>query len=228
MRNDIYLFRPTREDERYYYFESESGEEYIERGICRDAVKGNILRCEDDIETYKEKLIYPYRIGEGAVAEVIAEEEMQNNFPCAYRYFERNREALKGRSKSEKIKPWYAFGRSQALNVTGYKLLFPYIADNPYFILEEDRDLMFYNGYCIIDDSLEKLRFLQKLLRTKLFWHYIKVTSKPYGGNFYALAKNYVKTFGVVEMSEEQKKAFMEMSREEADAYVESLYGVNR
>lgn len=228
LRNDIYLFRPTREDERYYYFESESGEEYIERGICRDAVKGNILRCEDDIETYKEKLIYPYRIGEGAVAEVIAEEEMQNNFPCAYRYFERNREALNGRSKSEKIKPWYAFGRSQALNVTGYKLLFPYIADNPYFILEEDRGLMFYNGYCIIDDSLEKLRFLQKLLSTKLFWHYIKVTSKPYGGNFYALAKNYVKTFGVVEMSEEQKMAFMEMSREDADAYVESLYGVNR
>ena len=227
LRNDIFLFKPMREDERYYYFESKLGGEQVEKAICRDAVKGNILRCEEDIQTYKEKLIYPYRTGEGIVAEVIAEEEMQNNFPCAYRYLEKNRETLKERSKSEKIKPWYAFGRSQALNVTGFKLLFPYIADNPYFILSEERELMFYNGYCIIDDSLKKLLFLQKLLSTKLFWHYIKVTSKPYDGNFYALAKNYIKTFGVVEMLEEQEKAFMEMSREEADAYVECLYGVN-
>lgn len=226
LRNDVYLFVPTREDERYYYFESEDGEVQVEREICRNAVKGNILRCEEDFETNIEKLIFPYKTVERNVVLPIEEDVMRMCYPCAYRYLENKRGVLNERSKSDKIKPWYLYGRSQALNVTGYKLLFPYIADNPYFILCEDRELMFYNGYCFIDESVENLRFLQKLLSTRLFWHYIKVTSKPYGGNFYALAKNYVKTFGVVDMTEEQKQDFIAMTEDEAERFVEELYGV--
>lgn len=226
LRNDVYLFVPTREDERYYYFESEGREVQVEREICRNAVKGNILRCEEDVEVNTEKLIFPYRTVERNVVLPIEEDVMRMRYPCAYRYLDNKRGVLNERSKSDKIKPWYLYGRSQALNVTGYKLLFPYIADNPYFILSEDRDLMFYNGYCILDESLEKLRFLQKLLSTRLFWHYIEVTSKPYGGNFYALAKNYVKTFGVAKMTEEQKHRFMAMTEDETERFVEELYGV--
>lgn len=226
LRNDIYLFIPTREDEWYYYFESEDGEVQVEREICRNAVKGNILRCEEDIKENQEKLIFPYRIGNEDEVSPIDENEMRQRYPCVFRYLENKREVLNERSKSDKIKPWYIYGRSQALNVSGYKLLFPYIADNPYFILSEDRNLMFYNGYCILDESIEKLRFLQKLLSTRLFWHYIEVTSKPYGGNFYALAKNYVKTFGVVDMTEEQKQDFIAMTEDEAERFVEELYGV--
>lgn len=226
LRNDIYLFVPTREDEWYYYFESEDGEVQVEREICRNAVKGNILRCEEDIKENQEKLIFPYRIGNEDEVSPIDENEMRQRYPCVFRYLKNKREVLNERSKSDKIKPWYIYGRSQALNVSGYKLLFPYIADNPYFILSEDRNLMFYNGYCILDESIEKLRFLQKLLSTRLFWHYIEVTSKPYGGNFYALAKNYVKTFGVVDMTEEQKQDFIAMTEDEAERFVEELYGV--
>lgn len=224
LRNDVYLFIPTSEDDQYYYFECEEGEEQVEREICRNAVKGNILRCEGDVEANTEKLIFPYRIGEGNVVSPIQEEEMRLRYPCAYRYLEKKKDALMERSKSEMIKPWYLYGRSQALNVTGFKLLFPYIADNPYFILSEDRELMFYNGYCIIDESVEKLRYLQKLLSTRLFWHYIEVTSKPYGGKFYALAKNYVKTFGILNMTENEKRAFMAMPQDEANRFVERLY----
>ena len=189
-------------------------------------MKGNILRCEEDIKENQEKLIFPYRIGNEDEVSPIDENEMRQRYPCVYRYLENKREVLNERSKSDKIKPWYIYGRSQALNVSGYKLLFPYIADNPYFILSEDRNLMFYNGYCILDESIEKLRFLQKLLSTRLFWRYIEVTSKPYGGNFYALAKNYVKTFGVVDMTEEQKQDFIAMTEDEAERFVEELYGV--
>lgn len=226
LKNEIYLFEPIKEDERYYYFETKSGFSQVEKKICRDAVKGNILRCEEDVEKYKEKLIYPYKIKDGGVVVPIAEEEMRRHFPYAYMYFEKNKGALKERSNSNNISPWYAYGRSQALNVTGYKLLFPYIADNPYFILSKDRELLFYNGYCIVDESLEKLHYLQKLLSTQLFWNYIKATSKPYGGNFFALAKNYVKTFGVVDLTEEQKRLFLEMDSNDAERFVEDLYGV--
>lgn len=226
LKNDVYLFLPTGEDDQYYYFESEEGEELVEREICRNAVKGNILRCEEDVEINTEKLIFPYKIADGNVVTPIEEDEMRLRYPCTYRYLEKKKNVLMERSKSEKIKPWYLYGRSQALNLTGFKLLFPYIADQPFFILSEDRELMFYNGYCIIDESIEKLRYLQKLLSTRLFWHYIEVTSKPYGGNFYALAKNYVKTFGILDMTEDQKRLFMTMSQDEADRFVDRMYGV--
>ncbi len=226
LRNDVYLFIPKREDEQYYYFERETGEERVEREICRDAIKGNVLRSESDLNVYKEKLIFPYKADGDHDVIPIKENEMQMRFPCAYHYLEKHKGELNKRSKSERINPWYLYGRSQSLNVMGYKLLFPYIADGSYFILSKDEKLMFYNGYCIVDESIEKLLFLKKLLSTKLFWHYIQVTSKPYGGRFYALAKNYVKTFGVIEMTKEEQNVFFSMTQEEADHFVEEMYGV--
>ena len=86
---------------------------------------------------------------------------------------------------------------------------------------------MFYNGYCIVDESLEKLQFLQRLLCSRLFWRYIQATSKPYGGQFYALAKNYIKTFGVIDLSDEQRGEFMSVADEDIDHYIEELYGDN-
>ena len=228
LRNEVYLFVPTHADERYYYFEREGCEECVERGICRDAIKGNILRCEDDLACYKEKLIFPYRLEETGIVTAICEEEMITCYPCAYNYLEKNKSTLMKRSKSDTIKPWYSYGRSQALNLNGYKLLFPYIADKPHFILSTETELLFYNGYCMVDKSITKLQYLQKLLNTRLFWHFVQVTSKPYGGRFYALAKNYVKTFGVIHMSEEQERAFIGMSQEDANIFVEELYGVRR
>ena len=219
LRNELYLFTPKREDEQHYYFDTTYGEQRIEKSICRDAIKGNILRTQDDLDKFSEKLIYPYKMdATGTNVVIILEEELHAEYPYAYQYFETVRAELGKRSNSDKIQPWYAYGRSQALNNRGYKLIFPYIADRPYFILCENSGMMFYNGYAIIDDSLEKLRFLQKLLNSKVFWYYIQKTSKPYGGDFYALAKNYVKTFGVAEFSDEEKIEVIMLSQKDADS----------
>lgn len=225
LRNDVYLFTYEREDEQYYYLDSSMEEQRIEKTICRDAIKGNVLRSAEDVEKYSEKLIFPYKQDverRGIIP--ISELEMQTEFPHAYHYLVKRRNILNDRSNSSKIQPWYSYGRSQALNNTGYKLLFPYIADNPYFILCENPNMMFYNGYAIIDKSLDKLRYLQKLLNSKIFWYYIKKTSKPYGGDYYALSKNYVKDFGVPELNAEAMNEFMCMTDEEAEAYLEKLY----
>lgn len=226
LRNDIYVFTPTHEDDRCYFFETSKGEAVVEKSICREAIKGNILRCEEDLKLHREKLLFPYRTNNNVIVP-IEENELKTKYPLAYSYLNRNKEELAARSKSDKICPWYLFGRSQALNISGYKLLFPYIANSPSFILCKDKNIMFYNGYSLADESIEKLQYLQKLLSSRLFWRYIKATSKPYGGDFYALAKNYVKSFGVIELSEEQKNEYMAMPKEDADKYIEKMYGVN-
>lgn len=225
LKNGVYMFMPTRHDAEYYYFDSFGKEEKIEIGICRDVVRGSRLRCETDIEIYKEKIIYPYRIINDSVIS-IQEDEFKMNYPFAYNYLRKNKKILSKRSGADRLSPWYSYGRSQALNISGFKLLFPYISDKPSFILCEDKELLFFNGYCIADESIEKLCFLKKLLCSRLFWYYIKAVSKPYGGEYYALAKNYVMSFGVAELTEEQMHDYMQMTQEDSDRMIEAIYGV--
>ena len=152
---------------------------------------------------------------------------MKTKFPYALEYLRQNFEALKSRDKeSRTYVPWYAYGRTQALNIIGKKLLFPYLADKPYFVLTEDETLLFYNGYAIVSDSSRKLIALRRILQSSVFWYYIKHTSKPYGGNYFALAKNYVKNFGIPKLTEEEEDIILNLNECDLDAYIENIYGV--
>ncbi|MDA3822832.1 MAG: N-6 DNA methylase, partial [Bacteroidales bacterium] len=44
LSNDIYIFRPTRETKHYFIFQKNNKEYKIEKGICRDIIKPNILK----------------------------------------------------------------------------------------------------------------------------------------------------------------------------------------
>lgn len=228
LKNDVYIFTPFKEDDMYYYLKQGGYVFPIEKRICRPTIKGNTLRSSDDITAQQEKIIFPYHTDASFHAtDSIAEDELSLNFPMAYHYLLHNKQSLENRSKSIDIKPWYAFGRSQALDSGCPCLLFPYIADSPYFILCTDISMLFYNGYALINDSIEELLFLQKLLTSRLFWYYIMKTSKPYGGNFYALAKNYVKSFGIPILTKEEKQRIIDMPQECINQYIERLYNIN-
>ena len=68
LKNDIYLFSPIKEDNSYFILEDNTGRYNIEKEICREAVKPNILKSNDDLEKYKEILIFPYYIDENGNA----------------------------------------------------------------------------------------------------------------------------------------------------------------
>lgn len=103
------------------------------------------------------------------------------------------------------------FWTKSGFGIKGYKLLFPYLSDKPYFVFTNDINLLFYNGYAIVSDKENDLRFIQKILKSDVFWYYIKHTSKPYGGEYFALAKNYVKNFGIYDFTNEQKQQILEI-----------------
>lgn len=225
LKNSVYLFSVENEDENYYYFCKFNREYKVEKSICRNAVKPNILKRESDLIRFTEKLIFPYVEHQGDVA-LIEEEYFKREYPYAYSYLSDNREILAERDKgTKKYESWYAYGRTQALNIHGFKLLFPYISEKPYFVMSKDRDLLFYNGYAIISDSLMELRILQKVLSSNIFWNYIKLTSKPYGGDYYALAKNYIKKFSVYAFTEEERQELLSIrSQKRVDKWLEKFY----
>lgn len=225
LKNDVYLFSVVKEDDKYYYFSKNNRKYKVEKDICKDAVKPNILKRESDLPKCMEKLIYPYEERQGKVV-LILEDSLKKKYPYAYRYLCDNKEILAKRDKGgKKYENWYAYGRTQALNLHGYKLLFPYIAEKPYFVLSEDKDLLFYNGYAIISNSLNDLKVLQRILSSSIFWKYIRLTSKPYGGEFFALAKNYIKKFGICYFSEKEKRELLALpSYEKVDGWLRSFY----
>jgi adenine-specific DNA-methyltransferase len=47
-----------------------------------------------------------------------------------------------------------------------------------------------------------------------IFWFYIKNTSKPYSGNYFSLAKNYVKNFGICNLTNKEKEKLIKMTNQ--------------
>lgn len=228
LKNEVYVLNVIKQDHDYYYTQTKKGEVFkIEKLICRDVIKPNTLKNEIELNEKIEKLIFPYILSSQGV-EIIQEDKLKNEFPMAYEYLLANRETLQKRDKgTREYDTWYAFGRTQALNISGYKLLFPYISDAPYFVISENKDLLFYNGYALVSDDLRKLQVAQKVLQSNIFWYYIKHSSKPYGGDYYALAKNYVKDFGYITLSNKEEEELLSMeSEEDINNFLEVRYNI--
>ncbi|MDY5407878.1 MAG: N-6 DNA methylase [Candidatus Cryptobacteroides sp.] len=219
LANDVFIFKPTKEDEQYYYV----GSSKIEKSICRNIIKPNKLKTEEDIPILLEKAIFPYTKD----MSLFEEEYFKATFPETVKYLEQHMETLLSRDKGECDYPWYAYGRTQAIEDKGIKLLFPYMAGEPHFVYTEDSDMMIYCGYAIYSDSSYDLLVLKKILESKVFDYYIRNTSKPYSGGFYAYAKNYVKNFGVCELSVNEKDyLYHEHNRKSIDDFLCEKYGI--
>lgn len=227
LSNDIYIFKPISENIDYYIL-SRNGKNYeIEKGICRDIIKPNILKYEHEIESIKEKLIYPYTNGISPLS-LMKEEQLKTNFPKTYEYLSFHRGDLQKRDKGNgDYGAWFAFGRTQALTDKGYKLLFPYMAKLPHFVFTDQKDLMIYCGYAIFNESIEELKILKRILESKVFDYYMQNTSKPYSSGYLSYAKNYVKNFGICELTEKDRYFLSNgATKEEVDNFLIEKYNI--
>ena len=224
LANDVFIFKPLKTDAAYYYFLKNGIEYKIEKSVCRDIIKPNILKKETDILEKEEKIIYPY----DSDNIVINEDSFINQYPYTYKYLCSFRDILDARDKGEgDYGAWYAFGRTQAIADKGRKLLFPYISDVPHFVYTPQKNMMIYCGYAIYNESEFELLFLKRVLESSVFDYYMKNTSKPYATGYYSYAKNYVKNFGLYPFTEEQKKYIMSLqTRAEINEYIKKAYGV--
>lgn len=205
LKNDIYIFKPVAEDDDFYYLQN--GDKHpIEKEICRDIINSNKLSRGKNLSQLEEKIIFPYSINEKV--DIIAEEELEYNYPKAYKYLKHKKEILATRDKGKAIdyNHWYAYGRTQSLEKMMHKLFFPKFSDiTPSFLSNHNEDLMFYNGLALIGNNIEEVEIVRKIMESEVFWYYIKNTSKPYSSNYYSLNSTYINNFGVCELDESDK-----------------------
>lgn len=225
LMNDVYKFRPARQDEEFYYLEQDGGQR-IERGICRDIVNANKIKRPEDIPRINEKIIFPYRRGQDRL-EIIPETILQAEFPGAYAYLLTQRSRLATRDRGKRTyETWFAYGRRQSMEIAAYKLFFPHICETPTFVLCDEQELLFYNGIAVVSNDRRELELLQILLSSKVFLNYIKSTTKDYSSGYISLSRNYLKNFGIPQMTEWQKTTLLESA--EPEQLIRGLYGLDR
>ncbi|WP_118194267.1 Eco57I restriction-modification methylase domain-containing protein [Albibacterium indicum] len=226
LKNDIYIFKPVAEDDDYFYLQN--GSLYpIEKGICKDILNSNKLSRDINFDTVIEKVLFPYN--DEVKPKALDEDFLREKFPRAFEYLQVKKKILAGRDKGKgKYEKWFAFGRTQSLEKVGNKLFFPKFSDKiPSYLISNDDDLLFYNGQAIIGHSEEEMLLVKKILESRLFWYYIKTTSKPYSSDYYSLNGTYIKNFGIPEFTNDDIDFLInEPNQNIIDAFLEDYYDV--
>lgn len=226
LRNDLYIFKPVKEDDEFYYLQN--GSLYaIEKGICKDILNSNKLSRDINFDEVKEKVLFPYN--DETKPKALEEKVLKDKFPNAYRYLKKKKEELAKRDKGKgKYEKWFAYGRTQSLEKVGNKLFFPKFSDKiPSYLISNDDDLLFYNGQAIVGHSEEEMLLIKKILESRLFWYYIKTTSKPYSSEYYSLNGTYIKNFGIPDFSENEIEFIInEDDKNTLDAFFEDRYDI--
>lgn len=226
LRNDLYIFKPVDEDENFYYLQNGIVHP-IEKGICKDILNSNKLSRNINFDEAKEKVLFPY--DDKNKPKALEEEILKKKYPYAYKYLKKKKEELAKRDKGNgKYEKWFAFGRTQSLEKVANKLFFPKFSDRiPNYLISNDDNLLFYNGQAIIGHSEEEMQMVKKILESRLFWYYIKTTSKPYSSDYYSLNGTYIKNFGIPDFTDNDIDFLInEDNQNNIDDFLEDYYNV--
>jgi hypothetical protein len=101
------------------------------------------------------------------------------------------------------------------------------MAKDPHFVFTDQKEMMIYCGYAIFNESVEELKILKRILESKVFDYYMQNTSKPYSSGYLSYAKNYVKNFGICELTENDRYFLSNgATKEEVDEFLVKKYKI--
>ena len=229
LKNNIYKFKPVSNDRNFYKLLKDGKEYFIEKEICKTILNTNRITSNNNISSLYEKIIFPYDRNNGEI-KIYKTVFFKNNFPNAFNYLLGYKDELKKRDKgNNNYDRWFSYGRNQSLEKFKYKLLFPHICSGLNILFNGDEELLFYNGMAIMHNEPDELNILKKILESKLFWFYIKNTSKPYSSSYFSLSKNYLKNFGIIDFSDEERGWLLKNeNKDEIDLFILKKYDLEK
>jgi hypothetical protein len=208
---DVNVGFATLKDKVFFVDEAEEGVEgrttdgrtmRLEREVTRPAYRVADLVSEQDIQCNRRRIIFPYRKDRKTHRfALIPEAELGSSYPRTMAYLLDWKPELLARDKGE-VPPdqWFAWGRSQALESPGPKLVTKTFNRFPQFFLDHT-DQLFCNGYSVRPKASDlfsgaiDIRLLQRILNSAVFHYYVKLTSFQIEGDYQCYQKNFFVQF---------------------------------
>lgn len=241
LKDEIFFVDGGTIKKGYYTKITENGTFYIEKEIVKPVYKISHFRSQEDIQNNNLKIICPYRI-ENGTAVVISELEFKKKHPECYKYLLSEKESLLARDKGKvKFEPFFMWGRTQGLTRKGKKILNPTFSQYPRFLLVEEEEGFFTNGYGLyfrekskyagIDQmthpisKIENIDVVQKILNSYVMHYYVSKTSVSIEGGYPCYQKNFIEKFTIPTLSESEIEAIRDLSdKEDIDSYLIKIY----
>jgi hypothetical protein len=206
--NDVFIIKPTGEDEKYVQFEKEGIPYQIEKDLVKPYYETNRKKGEDKLNTYRTLkpnalVIYPYHLVGGKVGFVYTE-ELKSQYPFAYQYLLANKARLQERDVFPVPKTneeWYRFGRSQYLELGNIpeKIVIGVMSAGEKYPLDFSKTLHTAGGtagYCSIylsDNNPYSIYYIQAVLNAKYTEWIIHLKGEVFRGGYIARGTKVLK-----------------------------------
>jgi len=220
--NNIYIFSPTKEDTKHYYF-SKKGEDFtIEKAITKPYFQTST--GDDNLNTYRTfkpnaRVLFPYKNTKTGV-EIIPLPTIQIKYPLAYAYLQKHKDALNIRD----IKPeplteneWHRYGRHQSLDSCGLpsKIIVGVLSVGDKYAIDIHGTLISSGGtagYCVVaipTDSKYSIYYIQAILNSKYLEWFSAIYGEVFRGGYIARGTKVLKNLPIrkIDFSNADEKA---------------------
>ncbi len=217
LRDDLYFIDGSAVKGKYYIKNTANGSFLIEKSITKPVYKISDFKTQDELNQNNRRIICPYIIKD-KIATAIPESDFSTKYPECYKYFLSIKQELVERDKAKVLyDPFYVWGRTQGLTKSGIKLLTPTFSQFPRFLIANDEEAFFTNGYGIffkksttndlfaeIISKIENIDVVQKILNSAVMNYYITKTSVSIEGGYPCYQKNFIERFTIPKLSQKE------------------------
>lgn len=217
--NNIYIFAPTHEDKKYYYW----GDNQIEKAITKPYFKTS--SGSDNLYTYRSfrpnaRVIYPYIKKKGKV-ELIPLDLIERKYPFAYKYLQKYRADLDNPKRDIKPIPatkneWHRYGRHQSLESCGLpsKIIVGVLSVGDKYAVDTYGTLISSGGtagYCVVaipENSEYSIYYIQAILNSKYLEWFCSLYGEIFQGGYIARGTKVLKNLPIrtIDFSNEKEK----------------------
>lgn len=241
LKDEIFFIDGSKQKNGCYIKTTDNGTFEIEKEIVKPVYKISDFRTQDEVEHNTRKIICPYNIKNG-IAAAIPESDFKKKYPKCYAYFLSEKENLLARDKGKvTFEPFFVWGRTQGLTRKGKKILNPTFSQHPRFLLVDEEEGFFTNGYGLYFreqvsnglfseivnpiTKLENIDVVQKILNSVVMDYYVTKTSVAIEGGYPCYQKNFIEKFTIPELTQEEIETIRSLTNpQEIDEFLIDKY----
>lgn len=244
LKDEVFFIDGSKENKGCFTKTTDKGIFEIEKEITKPVYKISDFKAQEETEQNTRRIICPYTI-KGNTATPIPEPEFKKRFPKCHAYLLSKKEILLSRDKGKvNFEPFYVWGRTQGLAKTGKKILNPTFSQTPRFLLINEEQAYFTNGYgtffreqetdTLFADSVnpiskvENIDVVQKIFNSIVMHYYVSKTSVAIEGGYPCYQKNFIEKFTIPEFSESEIETLRSLNcSQEIDEFLIEKYHLN-